>query len=119
MDLLREGIIDLMTSNQDFIDSILLGTSTKARVTKRFDLMRNMVDQIIDRAPKQPRLFTVELKKFLFEKNPVCEICGQQIETLDDAAVDHIHQYWQGGLTDPDNARLTHRFCNNSRPRYD
>ena len=34
-----------------------------------------------------------------------------------DSAVDHIEQYWMGGKTIPENARLTHRFCNWSRPR--
>lgn len=117
MDLLRESIIDLMTSNPDFIDSVLLATSNKAKVIKRFDLMRTLVDRILDRAPKQTRLFTLDLKRRLFAKNPVCAICNQQIQSLDDAAVDHIQQYWLGGLTDPENARLTHRFCNNARPR--
>ena len=35
------------------------------------------------------------------------------------AAVDHIEQYWRGGKTIPENARLTHRYCNMARPRND
>jgi len=57
------------------------------------------------------------VKKELFEKDACCAICHQQIRLMDDAAIDHIHQYWKGGKTIPENARLTHRFCNLSRPR--
>lgn len=46
-------------------------------------------------------------------------ICGQKIHNIDDAAVDHIEQYWRGGQTIPDNARLTHRYCNVARSRLD
>ncbi|HET6494136.1 MAG TPA: HNH endonuclease [Thermoleophilia bacterium] len=45
-------------------------------------------------------------------------MCGQQISDVDDAAVDHIEQYWRGGQTIPDNARLAHRHCNWSRSRH-
>ncbi len=118
-DLIRESIIDLMSNNQDFIDAILLATSNTDRVKKRFSLMYQLTDNILAKKPKQARLFSYEIKKQLFDANPVCEICSQQIFSIDDAAVDHIEQYWKGGQTTVDNARLTHRFCNNSRPRKD
>jgi 5-methylcytosine-specific restriction endonuclease McrA len=57
------------------------------------------------------------LKQELFQKNPACSLCGQQISNIDDSAVDHIEQYWQGGKTINENARLTHRYCNWSRPK--
>jgi len=119
MDSLREGFIDLMTSNQEFVDSILISTSSKQRVTSRFDLARKMVDDVLKNHRVQPRCFTREYKEGLFNANPTCAICGQRINDIDDAAVDHIDQYWTGGKTIPENARLTHRFCNNSRPRND
>ena len=43
---------------------------------------------------------------------PVCMIAGNH-----DSAVDHIGQYWQGGKTIPENARLTHWYCNSTRTR--
>jgi dissimilatory sulfite reductase (desulfoviridin) alpha/beta subunit len=58
-------------------------------------------------------------KEELYKKNRKCEICGQAIADVDDAAVDHIEQYWAGGKTIPENARLTHRFCNWARPKSD
>jgi HNH endonuclease len=42
---------------------------------------------------------------------------GQSIAEIDDSAVDHIKQYWKGGQTIPENARLTHRYCNWARAR--
>lgn len=119
LDSLREGIIDLMVANDAFIDAILLGTSTQARVTKRFDLMRMRVDEILEAHPQQPRCFTLQLKQELFANDPTCAICGQRIQQIDDAAVDHIEQYWRGGQTIPENARLAHRYCNMARLRND
>jgi uncharacterized protein with ParB-like and HNH nuclease domain len=37
LDRIREALLDLMTTDQDFIDSIELGTSSKKMVTIRFD----------------------------------------------------------------------------------
>jgi len=34
-------------------------------------------------------------------------------------AVDHIEMYWKGGKTIPENARLTHRYCNWARSKKD
>jgi hypothetical protein len=119
LDALREAIIDLMSTNEEFIDAILIGTSEVGRVQKRFDLMRLLVDDVLNQTKKQPRCFTLVLKKELFEANPVCAICGQSIQAMDDSAVDHIEQYWRGGKTIPENARLTHRYCNWSRSRTD
>jgi len=119
LDAIREGIIDLMVSDSEFIDAILIGTSEQERVKKRFDIMRKTVEDILVKYRKQPRCFSNELKQQLFEENPTCAICGQRIQHIDDAAVDHIEQYWTGGKTIPENARLTHRYCNMARPRND
>jgi 5-methylcytosine-specific restriction endonuclease McrA len=48
----------------------------------------------------------------LFEKSPVCQICKNQIHTLDDSTVDHIIPWSMGGQTIPSNGQLTHRSCN-------
>ncbi|NLF02864.1 MAG: DUF262 domain-containing protein [Anaerolineales bacterium] len=119
LDTLREGILDLMTSNQEFIDAILLGTSEQRRVIKRFDLMWHLVDDILEGYPRQPRCFSMSLKRELYDRDRTCAICGQEIQHIDDAAVDHIEQYWRGGRTIPENARLTHRYCNWARARND
>lgn len=62
-------------------------------------------------------MFSFALKKQFYERDSTCELCHQNIYHIDDAAMDHDTQYWLGGKTVPENARLTHRGCNNHRPR--
>jgi hypothetical protein len=119
LDRIREALIDLMTIDQEFIDSIELSTSSKKAVTIRFDKWRFALQEILGIGTKEPRCFTYALKKELFTSNDTCTICGNKILNIDDAAVDHIKQYWTGGKTIPENARLAHRFCNNARPRIE
>jgi 5-methylcytosine-specific restriction endonuclease McrA len=99
------------------IDAIELSTSSVQAVTKRFDIWRLALKEVIGVGAKEPRCFSRQLKESLFVANPSCAVCGQKIVDVDDSAVDHIKQYWMGGKTIPENARLTHRFCNWSRPR--
>lgn len=117
--IFREALIDLMATDQEFIVSIDKSTSSVQAVTKRFDTWRHAVEGIIGINQKEPRCFTNQLKRELFEQNRTCAICGQEIKNVDDSAVDHIKQYWTGGQTIPENARLAHRYCNWSRPRSD
>jgi ADP-ribosylglycohydrolase len=117
LDAIKEGLIYLMTEDQDFINSIELSTSSVQAVTIRFDKWIVVLRNILGVQQKEPRCFTLKLKEELMEKNPTCAICNQRIQSIDDSAVDHIVQYWTGGKTIPENARLTHRYCNWSRPR--
>ena len=119
LDRIREALIDLMTCTQDFIDSIERSTSSKKAVETRFSKWQMALQSILGISVKEPRCFSKELKKDLFDRNKTCKICGNEILNIDDAAVDHIVQYWTGGKTIPENARLTHRYCNNARPRTD
>ena len=119
LDSIREALIDLMTSDQEFIDAIELSTSSLQAVTKRFDKWRLTLQDIIGIGEKEPRCFSYQLKEDLFNKDQTCAICDQKIQHIDDAAVDHIEQYWRGGQTIPENARLAHRYCNCARPRND
>lgn len=117
LDSLREAIVDLMATSREFNESIELSTSSMENVKRRFDLMRQVVEGVINDHKIQPRCFSHALKQELFDNNPTCQICGQAIQQLDDAAVDHVEQYWRGGKTIPENARLAHRYCNSARPR--
>jgi hypothetical protein len=117
LDAIRESLIFLMTENQEFIDSIELSTSSIQAVTKRFDIWRLAIQDVVGIGKKEPRCFSRELKESLFNDNSTCAICGQRIQEVDDSAIDHIRQYWVGGRTIPENARLTHRYCNWARSR--
>ena len=119
LDAIRESLICLMTDNQDFIDAIELSTSSLQAITKRFDLWRLALQDVVGIGRKEPRCFSAQLKEALFKTNSVCAICNQKILEIDDSAIDHIKQYWTGGKTIPENARLTHRYCNWARARND
>jgi hypothetical protein len=119
LDSVREALIYLMTENQEFIDAIELSTSSIQAVTKRFDLWRLALQDIIGIGNKEPRCFSMQLKEQLFKDDRTCAICGHKIQEVDDSAIDHIKQYWTGGRTIPENARLAHRYCNWARSRND
>lgn len=110
-DQIFEGAVMILTSNDTFIDLISHHTNAKDRFIERMKIWNDELDIIIT-TPKQPRCFSFELKKELFEKNNVCSICKQEIVNIKDSAVDHIEPYWRGGLTIEKNAQLTHRWCN-------
>lgn len=116
-DLIREATIHLMAENEEFINATTRGTSGNKEVKSRFSIYDKLIEDILKQDPAQKRCFSYDLKKQWFEKNPTCAICGNQIMTIDDAAIDHIEQYWQGGKTIEENGRLTHRLCNMKRPR--
>ncbi len=117
LDAIREAFIVLMTQDQEFIEAIELSTSSVKAVRMRFDKWRMAFQAVLATTVKQPRCFSRALKAELYAKDSTCKICTQQIADLDDAAVDHIEMYWLGGKTIPENARLTHRYCNWARPK--
>lgn len=117
LDSIREALICLMTENQEFIDSIELSTSSLQAVTKRFDIWRMALKDVVGIGQKEPRCFSMKLKGSLFNNDNTCAICNHTIQDIDDSAIDHIRQYWTGGKTIPENARLTHRYCNWARSR--
>ena len=117
LDSIREALIYLMTNDQEFIDAIELSTSSVQAVTTRFDKWRLTLQDIIGIAQKEPRCFSSKLKQEFYDNDPTCSLCGQKIQNIDDVAMDHDDQYWRGGKTIPENARLTHRYCNWARSR--
>ncbi len=119
LDVLREGMIHQMVTEDAFVDAIRLGTSDRDKVERRIRMMSDLVGTILDQHPQQDRCYTAAFKHGLFVKDPTCAICGNRILAEDDAAIDHIKQYWTGGQTIPENARLTHQYCNNARSRRD
>lgn len=119
-DAICEALIILLTQDGEFQEALTRHTSDEERVRKRFSAWINEIDSIIATAGRrEPRLFSLQLKQQLFNNDPTCKECGQRIQLLDDAHVDHREPYWRGGHTIPDNAQLLHRYCNwkkGSRP---
>lgn len=119
LDSVKEALMSLMTEDEEFVNSIELSTSSVQAVTLRFDKWRAALQAILGVSQKEPRCFSFKLKEEMMAADPTCAICAQKIQGVDDAALDHIKQYWVGGKTIPENARLTHRYCNWARPRND
>jgi len=116
-DTIREELLWMMTHEEDFVNAISgSGTDSKEKTVTRFDKWLSALKEIVGIPMTEPRTFSYQYKKQLWESNSTCAICGQRIQIIDDAEVDHVEQYWRGGKTIPSNARLTHRYCNRSRP---
>ena len=114
-DALKAKLFNLM-ANDEFVGTISgAGTGTREKFKDKIRIWSNALEEIIGRPETEPRFFSLHIKKQMWEKEPVCSICGQQIESINDAEIDHIEPYSVGGKTEPDNARLTHRYCNRSR----
>ena len=117
-DAIREELLWLSTADERFVDA-LSGSSTdrKDKVQLKFETWISSLRNIVGYSKSEPRSFSWNLKKKLWEANPVCaEIgCQQRILDPDDAEVDHIEFYWRGGKTIEENARLIHRYCNRKR----
>ena len=115
-DLIREELINLQVHNAEFLDTLTgSGTNSREKIQKKFDLWRGTLKGILGYPVKHPRAFSYQLKKQLFEQNPVCDLCGQRVMGIDDCELDHITAYSRGGKTIASNARVSHRFCNRSR----
>jgi hypothetical protein len=119
LDSIREAFINLMADDNEFINAIEISTSGIPAVRMRFDKWRTILDAIVASDSKEPRLFSFKVKQELYNASSTCGLCGQNIASIDDAAVDHVDQYYLGGRTQMQNARLAHRYCNWSRPRVE
>jgi hypothetical protein len=113
LEVIREELVDLMATDAKFQDSITAGTTDPKRVDYRFSTWHARMKSIINEDP-QKRTFSRALKNKLFAHGRTCALCGQEITDVDDAHVHHVEHYWRGGKTIPENAALTHRFCNMS-----
>lgn len=114
-DFIREAMIDLMINSQDFINSIEIQTSDKEVLKRRFKIWLEKLDDIIGDNGYEKRIFPYQIKKELFDKNPVCAISNQQILAIEDAEVDHIIPFSKGGETKIENAQLVLRYFNRAK----
>ncbi|MCZ2830782.1 DUF262 domain-containing protein [Modestobacter sp. VKM Ac-2986] len=113
-DAVREAAIELM-SQPEFSDLVSHTISEFKRVERRFDLWKSMLDSVLAGSDQGPRTFSRVERELAFAADPVCAECGQKIQSIDDAHMDHKLAYSKGGKTDPSNGALTHRFCNLSK----
>jgi hypothetical protein len=114
-DAVREEFLDLISEDEQFEKFITSSTDQPDRLQYRADAWLKRLRGLVGYRGTEQRTFSLALKRKLFEDNPACAICAQKLHDVDDTEVDHVIHYWRGGKTVPDNARLTHRFCNRKR----
>jgi hypothetical protein len=114
-DSIREEFLDVMSNDTQFTQYITSATDSTDRIQYRADVWLKRLRDLIGYESLSPRAFTLEFKRQLFSASPACTLCNQTIQDVDDAEVDHVKHYWRGGKTIPENARLTHRYCNRKR----
>ncbi|MBI6883279.1 HNH endonuclease family protein [Pseudomonas putida] len=107
---IREEILNLMTIDQDFVNSILSQTTCERHMTLRIEKIKEVIQKCVTN--QGPRLFPFVIKEALYRDDPTCKLCSQRISHIDDSHVDHIIRWADGGSTTLDNAQLTHRYCN-------
>lgn len=117
-DAINETYLDLLADPR-WIDAVSKATGDYQNIRYTFETWNHRLDAVMKSAKglDSTRLFSRSFKEKLFEQDKDCAICNQRIASINDAAVDHIEQYWLGGRTIPDNARLTHRTCNLKRAK--
>jgi hypothetical protein len=116
-DCIYESYVDMINNDKEWVDCVRRSTGESKRLRYIFETWIARLEDVMSVSVPQDkkRLFSFQLKKEMFQANPCCKICGQEIKHIDDAALDHDEKYWLGGQTIPENARLTHRLCNLKR----
>ncbi len=116
-DAIYEEYLDLILTDTQWVDRVRRATGEATRLQYAFDSWYSRLKEVL--SSEEPndnrRLFSRQLKRELFDADPTCSICNQRVSLIDDAALDHNKEYWKGGLTVPENARITHRLCNLKR----
>ncbi|MGY8607425.1 HNH endonuclease family protein [Gluconobacter cerinus] len=116
-DRIRDAFDSLIANDEEWRRATRQNTGTHRHMTYNFETWNHIIDDIVsqDGGNDSRRLFPKELKAELFAADNTCAICGNEITVLEDSHVDHIIPHTKGGQTVRENARLTHRFCNQSR----
>lgn len=109
---IREAyIFYLLTNSQVRLAISRQPAGTQATKTRWFGF-RAKVQEILGDATVESRFFSYDFRRQLYEKQPICRLCSNEIHSFDDSTVDHIIPYSKGGKTAHDNAQLAHRSCN-------
>ncbi len=116
-DGIYEAYLDLITRDDTWVGGVGGANQNSDNIRYTFDTWEKQLSLVMKEGSPNDghRFFSRSLKREMFDSNRVCHLCGQEIRLLDDAALDHEVHYWRGGATVPENARLTHRYCNSSR----
>ncbi len=111
--VIRDAFVDLITTPQ-FSETVEIGTYDTKMTKRRMEKWLVKLREVADYPSNDRRLYTFEEKKRLFQQKDgnICQICKNQIMDIDDAHVDHIERFVDGGKTILKNAQMAHRYCN-------
>ena len=109
---IREAYIFYLLTNPQVRLAISRQPAGKAPTKLRWFGFKAEVQNILNSMVAEPRFFSYEVRRQLYDASSMCAICKNQIHTFDDSTVDHIHPYSKGGKTVLTNAQLAHRSCN-------
>lgn len=111
--ILKDAFIDLVCTPQ-FAETVEIGTYSTKMTKKRMEKWLAKLRDVTDYPSDDSRLYTFEDKQLLFSRKDgnICKLCKNQIMDINDAHVDHIERYVEGGKTVMKNAQIAHRYCN-------
>jgi hypothetical protein len=108
---IREAYIFYLLTNPQVRLAISRQPAGKAATKLRWFGFKTEVQNILGQAVVEPRFFSFEIRRTLYDTSPMCAICKNQIHSFEDSTVDHIQPYSKGGKTVLGNAQLVHRSC--------
>ena len=116
-DVIRDSINNLKLNDEQYREDTYVATGSKRRVLGRIMTVYNLLKEITGSYGNDDtaRAFSDSVKKELFHPGYICSWCNNVILSIDDAEVDHITPFSQGGKTDISNAQLLHRHCNREK----
>lgn len=116
-DEIRNSIENLKLNNDQYREDTYVATGSRKRVLGRIITVYNLITKITGSygSDDSSRVFSDNVKKELFYPGYICSWCNNEILDIDDAEVDNIVPFSQGGKTDISNAQLLHRHCNREK----
>ena len=116
-DEIRNAIKNLKLNDDKYRDDTYVATGSRKRVIGRIMTVYNLLTRITGSYgnDNNNRLFSFSTKKELWHEGYICPFCGNEILDINDAEIDHIIPFSQGGTTDISNAQLLHRHCNREK----
>ena len=112
---IRELFLFTLLTDVELQMSTTRATGSAPATKMRWTKFRLLAEPIITGTSNEPRFFPFDFRKRLYETSKTCQLCGNEIHSLEDSTVDHIIPYSEGGKTIPNNGQLTHRACNASK----
>jgi hypothetical protein len=111
-DQIQEHFLFLLLTDKSVQGAISQATGGTVATKLRWNAFRSVIQPLLDNSVKEPRFFSYEFRKRLYDGSPVCALCTNRIHSLEDCTVDHIIPYSKNGKTIPENGQLAHRICN-------